>query len=271
MADRVVLLTGASGLLGTWLLRSAPPDVDVVGLVHRRRLPTRSTVTADLREPLQVRAALRDARPSLVIHAAYAKDRASIVEATRHVVDAASDVGADVLHVSTDTVFRGDGVDRDEGAVPDPTFDYGRWKADAEHIVTARSTSNALVRPSLIVSVDPDDHAVEQIRTAAARGGTTAWFSDELRQPAHARDLADALWRIAALEPDRRAGAWHLPGPETLSRYDIATRVVDVLGLDPDSVVPERRPPDSDRPRHLHLRDDRARRDIGWSPSPIFR
>lgn len=265
-----MLLTGASGLLGTWLLRTAPPSCEVVAVVHRRHVAATPTVTADLREPQEVRAAFTDTRPSLVIHAAYAKDPGSIVDATRHVVDAAGHVGADVLYVSTDAVFDGDGIGRDEDAVPDPTWDYGRWKADAEHVVRARSASNAIVRPSLLVSLAPDDPAVERIRTAAARGATTAWFDDELRQPAHAQDVAEALWRIASLAPERRAGAWHLPGPETLSRYQVARRVVDRLGLGREAVSAEHRPPDTDRPRHLHLRSDRAARDLGWSPRPVF-
>lgn len=84
-----MLLTGASGLLGTWLRTTAPAGTAV-------------------------------------------------------------GVGAAVLHVSTDAVFSGDGTGRDEHAVPDPVHDYGRWKAQAEHLVTSGSPDAAVpsaVRP----------------------------------------------------------------------------------------------------------------------------
>ena len=31
--------------------------------------------------------------------------------------------------------------------------------------------------------------------------------------------IADGLWKLTALEPEQRAGVWHLPGPETVSRF----------------------------------------------------
>ncbi len=268
MVDGPVLLTGASGLLGHWLTRTVPDDCEIVGIVHRRRVPGVPTVRADLRDGEAVRAAARHVRPSLVVHTAYAKDHDSIVTASRHVAHAASDVGAEVVHISSDVVFPGDGVGRDEGATMAPTSDYGRWKAAAERVVARHSSRSTIVRISLIVSIDPDDPAVHRIRSSAGRGETTMWFTDEMRQPAGAEDLARAIWRIAGLET--RAGVWHLPGPERLSRFQLAERVVATLGLDPGAIGGEPTPPGSDRPRHLHLLDARATREIGWAPTPVL-
>jgi dTDP-4-dehydrorhamnose reductase len=205
-----------------------------------------------------------------VIHAAFALDEASIVAATANLVEAASVTGTDVLYLSTDAVFSGDGQPREESAPPDPIWDYGRWKATAEDLVSSRAASSAIVRLPLVVSLDPADRAVERIRRGAARGEPTAWFDDELRQPAMAPDIASALWRIASLAPDERAGPWQLPGSETLSRFEIAQRVVRALALDPGAIVAEHAPADASRPRHLHLRDDRARAQIDWDPIPIL-
>ncbi len=241
-----------------------------MSIVHRTPVSSTHTVVADLRDAGAVTAAVSNVQPSLVVHAAYARDEASIVAATQHVVDAAHGVGADVLYVSTDAVFCGDGIARDEDADPDPVWDYGRWKARAERIVSGGSQTAAIVRLPLIVSVEPDDPVVDRIRSTGARGEQTAWFQDETRQPALAAEMAEAVWGIASLEPAERAGPWHLPGPESLSRYEIARRVVTTLGLDADAIVAERTPPDAERPRHLKLRDGRARRRLGWSPSRIL-
>lgn len=263
-----MLVTGAAGLLGHWLLRQAPDWADAVALVHRRPVNHVPTVATDLRDADQVRAAVAEARPSIVIHAAYAKDEPSIVTATRHVVDAAASVGVAVVHVSTDAVFSGDGVSRGEAAVPDPVFDYGRWKAAADAIVQRARPTAAIVRPSLLVSIDPDDHVVAQLRDGDA-AAPTAWFTDEIRRPAWTGEVAAAIWRIAALPAEERAGAWHLMGPERLSRFEIARRLVGRLGRPDDVVTGDRRPPDTDRPRDLELSDRRARQVIGWSPTPI--
>ena len=264
-----VLLTGASGLLGTWLRRTTPIGVDVVALTHRRSLGA-GDVVADLRDPSAVVAAVQRARPSLVIHAGYAHDQASIVRATQNVVDAAQGAGADVVYISTDAVFSGDRSLRREDDPPDPVWDYGRWKVQAEQIVTERDETSAIVRLPLIVSLDPEDHVVERIRLGAARNEPTTWFHDEFRQPATASDLAEALWRIALLGHGDRGGTWHLPGPESLSRYEIARRVAAALGLSVSAIKQERTPPTANRPRHIGLEDARARDCIDWSPSRVL-
>ncbi len=265
-----MLLTGASGLLGAWLIRTAPPGVDLVALTHRTPMPGTTSVAADLRDRTAVVEAVEQARPALVIHAAMAVDEVSIVGATRHVVDAAAAVGADVLHISTDAVFPGDGRPVAEDDVPDPIWDYGRWKAQAETMVLAGSPDSGNVRLPLLSSLEPLDHSARRLHDGAAAGETTTWFDDERRQPARASDLAEAVWRIAALGPSERSGHWHLAGPERLSRYEIAQRVVGALGLDPACIAASSTPAGAERPRDIQMLDERARAAIGWDPAPIL-
>lgn len=271
MQTRPVLLTGASGLLGHWLLKTLPTGIRVTALTHRNRVPGLPEVRADLRDANATYQAIRRADPWLVIHAAYAKDRASIVDSTRHVVDAARDVDASVIVISTDAVFSGDGVARAEASTPDPVWDYGLWKAASERIVLETLQSAAIVRLPLLVSFDPDNHVVHEIRARAMRGETSRWFTDEMRQPALAEEVAAAIWRIAHLTTDARTGLWHLPGPEQLTRYEIAERVVDRLGIGQHAIEPAVSPADVLRPRNIVLADTRARAEINWLPSPVLR
>ena len=183
---------------------SPPRHGDVVALTHRRAVAGAASVTADLREATGIAAAMAKVDPTLVVHAAYAKDRELVVDATRHVVDAANAVGAHVLFISTDAVFLGDGCARDEQSAPNATWDYGRWKASAESIVLDGAEHSAIVRLPLLVSIDPDDHVVREIRAAAENGMRTRWFTDEMRQPTFASDVAAAIGAIieSAGQPD---------------------------------------------------------------------
>ncbi len=267
---RSVLLTGASGLLGTWLRRTVPAGIDVVSVAHRR-CPDGATVAADLRDRDAVAVALAETRPDLVIHAAYAKDEASIVDATRHVAELASNIEASMVFISTDAVFAGDGRPRNEDEAPDPISDYGRWKAAAEVLVTTADPAAAVVRLPLVTSTDPEDHIIADIRAGLARAEPTTWFTDEWRQPGRAEELAGAIWQIVQLPTTERAGTWHLPGPERLSRAELAAHAARAIGLDPDAVVAMPTPDGPVRPRDLVLTADRARRQIGWEPSPVHR
>ncbi len=229
-----------------------------------------SSLNADLRDKAAVDAGLAATRPSVVIHAAMALDVESIVDATANVVHAASAIGADVVYISTDAVFSGDGRPSGENAQPDPVWDYGRWKATAEDIIVRGSRWWTLVRLPLVVSLDPEDRGVERIREGAVRQEPTRWYSDEIRQPAMAHDIAQALWRITMLGSEQRFGIWQLPGPEHLSRYDIAHRIVRALELDPGCIMAVPTPLNAGRPRHINMVGDRAQDHIGWEPSLIL-
>lgn len=264
------MLTGASGLLGTWLRRTAAAGTEVVSLTHRRSVGGDREVRADLRDDEAVRVAFQGTRPDLVIHAAFARDEESIVGATRHVVEGAQRSGATVVYISSEAVFSGDGRRRTEDDPPDPAWDYGRWKVEAEQIVTRSDSRSAIIRLPLISSTDPEDHVVRAIRSGAERGEPSVWFEDEVRRPALAAELAAAVWTIAGLAPAARSGVWHLAGPERLSRYELAARAVAALGLDDTVIEAASTPPDAYRPRDLELGDERARRQIGWAPSPVL-
>lgn len=263
-----VLVTGASGLLGTWLLRTAPQGAHVTAAVHTSVVDWPDTATADLRVPDEAARLVARARPDVVVHAAYRKDRASIVDATANLVAPAAERGVRVVHLSTESVFRGDGRVRAETEAPDPVWDYGRWKAEAERVVLDGVPHGAVVRLPLLVSLDPPDGVVRSIRGAVAEGGTMGWYRGERRPPAYASDVAGALWRLLRLRPPAAAGVWHLPGPERLSRAELGARTARALGV-PDPGVEVAAPPADQRPRDLALGDDRARTVLGWQPRRV--
>lgn len=265
-----VLVTGASGLLGTWLRRTAPPGREVWTTSHHTVLDGPRHLRADLREPVQVRDLLRHSAPEVIVHAAYRKDRASIVDATDNLVEAATALGTTprFLHVSSEAVFSGDGRPRAETDQPDPIWDYGRWKAAAERAVLDAPLDASVIRLPLLVSVDPPDGIVSAIRSAVQQGGTVGWYAGERRPAAYAADVAAALWRLVGLPAEEAAGPWHLPGPERLTRVELGSRAARVLGVsDPGVEVPA--PPPDRRPHDLWLLDDRARRHLAWDPRRV--
>lgn len=241
-AEGPVLVTGGAGMVAGWLVRTAPPGLDLV--VTERRSPVPDDVRAaaavrpvELTDQDAVAALVADVGPRVVVHAAYSMtERADVVDATAAVARACAATGTALVHLSTDVVFGGDRPPYAEDDPAAPVSDYGRWKAEAERIVVDAVPDAAITRTSLVVSLHPPDPATASLAGALAEGRTVRLFRDEWRQPIRAEDLAAELWALLALPRADRAGIWHLPGPERLSRLELGLRVAVASGLDASTI-----------------------------------
>jgi dTDP-4-dehydrorhamnose reductase len=196
-----LLVTGAGGYLGRELLRRA----EAVGISSR---------DVDIRDAAAVRALFERLRPTAVINTAYRRDdRATTFDGALNVARAAA--GARLIQVSTDVVFDGDkGSPYTEDDEPTPLTGYGRAKADAERAVLEARPDALVVRTSLIYgAAEPGP----QERLAGDPGAS--FFTDEVRCPIQAGDLADALIELAATD---RSGVLHVAGADRLSRAEFA-------------------------------------------------
>ena len=211
----------------------ASPDVHVT----RRRRPTPEGVPAhpvDLCDPEGVERLFVDVAPRVVVHTAYTTTSYDdIVTASRVVAEACARHGAELVHLSTESVFDGEHAPYAEDDEPTPVHDYGRWKAEAELAVAAALPEVCIVRPSLVVSLDPPDPGTARVLSAATGDDELVLFDDELRQPILADDLAGELWALTQLDAGARAGVWHLPGPQVLSRAELGRRLCARAGVEP--------------------------------------
>lgn len=236
---RRVLITGGAGLVGRHLV-STRPAVHRVEVTRRRGAPPADVPAhrVELTDEPAVRDLLVAQRPDVVVHTAYSKDlRSDIVDASASVAAACAAEGVALVHLSSDVVFDGEHAPYDEDDPVAPVNDYGRWKADAEQVVRARVDDACVVRLSLVVAADGSDSGSRWLVQEVAAGRRPTLFHDEIRCPIRADDLAAQLWALVGLGHDERAGVWHLPGPEALSRLELGRRVLAAAGLDPSVPV----------------------------------
>jgi dTDP-4-dehydrorhamnose reductase len=175
-------------------------------------------------------------------------------------VAAASQVGARLIHLSTDVLFDGEHAPYRESDPPAPITFYGAAKAAAEGIV-ATYPNHVIVRTSLVTCFDPPDRSTATVLQALGeptREGTSegengseeerapplpqsplppfsparpvTLFTDEYRSPVRIEDLAAAL--VELVEHNYR-GVLHVAGPERLSRYELGLRIVAYHGREP--------------------------------------
>lgn len=269
-----VLLTGAGGFLGRAMVVRAPAHVQLVGTW--RSMPPPDGVEAarvDLADVPATARLFEAVAPDAVVHLAY--DRGDfgrgVVDMTASVADAAAVAGAGLVHMSSDVVFSGEDPPYAETDPPSPQSAYGRAKAAAEAEVEAAVPDAAIVRTSLVLTPETLDPRTQFVADALRAGEPVDLFVDEVRMPVHRDDLADALWRLVALDRGARAGVWHLVGDVALSRHDLGTLVLDAVGGDPMLLraVPSPRDTDDPRPRDLRLTCARARAELDWRPRDL--
>jgi dTDP-4-dehydrorhamnose reductase len=194
------LIFGRNGQLARELARAEAPGLD-------RTFIGRETV--DLSRPEAAADAVRFAKPELVIIAAAytAVDRAETEEAVAHAVnglapraiaEACAEVGAAVVHVSTDYVF--DGSKPGPYVESDPTAPinaYGRTKLAGEAGVLGSGGAAAVVRTAWVYSPFGSNFVKTMLRLAGERDVLRV-VGDQLGSPTAAGDLAAAVLALGS-------------------------------------------------------------------------
>lgn len=222
----VIWVTGAGGLIGSYLVRTAPAGPQP----FRVRALTRQDL--DLCDFHAVERSFRQERPSHVLHCA-ALSRSPACEAnpalarqvnaaaTAHLAELCG--GSGLVLLSTDLVFDGKRGNYPETAPVNPLNIYGETKVEAEQ-TTLRGGGNLVIRTSLNAGVSPtaDRGFNEEIRRAWRAGRELCLFTDEFRSPIGAEVTARAIW---ALVLRGATGLYHVAGTERLSRWQLGERL----------------------------------------------
>ncbi|HEX6370455.1 MAG TPA: sugar nucleotide-binding protein [Longimicrobium sp.] len=267
-----VLITGGGGLLGGELIRQAPAGIEIHATRRSSPVDGAEPHVVELSDAEAVEALWMRVRPDLVIHTAYtqAEGERDVWRATESVVRATRAAGAALVYMSTDALLDGESSPYDEAAEPGPVHEYGQWKARAELYVRAEMPDAAVIRTSLIVRAEPPDRGSAWVVDSLRRAEPVRLFTDELRCPIAVEDLAAQLWEVALLPPERRAGVWHLAGPEAVSRYALGVLLALRHGLDPSAVTPAlSASAPAPRPRDLRLLTSRADRVLRTRARPV--
>jgi dTDP-4-dehydrorhamnose reductase len=221
MAPRAII-TGAAGLIGQYLVKTAPrwaSHWDVQGL-------TRADL--ELTDRANIERAWQSIKPSAVIHCAAlsrTKDceqhpeqaRRINVEVTAHLAQLSRDIP--FIFLSSGEVFDGRAGWYGETDEPNPINVYGQTKLEAEQAVL-QNPGHTVVRIVLTAGTSEtgDRSFVEDMCRTAKAGKDVTLYADEFRCPLPAGVIARAVWELV----DRKQpGLYHLGGSERLSRWDI--------------------------------------------------
>jgi dTDP-4-dehydrorhamnose reductase len=228
-------ITGAAGLFGQGLVRVFSTRHTVFPLTR---------TDADITDLEEVRAVLVRTKPDVVVHPAGIADldicetdpaKAFLVNfhGTRHVVEAAREVGAGVVYISTDAVF--DGKKQTpylEWDTAHPVTVYGRTKLRAEKVVQALP-QHWIFRVSVLFGPGKTNFLEKGLRKVAA-GEEYLVAGDQLGSATYTLDGGRKIMEVVEAQ---RYGLYHLSNLGPCSRLELARRAVQLAGLDVRKVV----------------------------------
>lgn len=252
-----ILVTGSAGMLGSavvpTLVRAGhdvrATDMDLTDPIPwGPGLPTLSHL--DVRDAQQVRHAVAATDPDLVLHLAAETsleisdadpDHAYLTNAigTKYVALAARSAAVPMVYISTAGVFDGtkDGAYTEFDA-PNPINTYGASKYEGERIVARTVEQHYIIRAGWMVGggAKKDHKFVSRIVDQVRDGATTVYaVSDKLGTPTYAPDFSRCL---LGLVDSGLFGLYHMACGGEGSRFDVAARILEVLGRDDVELVP---------------------------------
>jgi dTDP-4-dehydrorhamnose reductase len=233
-----VLVTGATGMLGSELLRTAPAGVEALGTGRSAAQPV-AFPGLDLAAPGAAEALLARI-PRLVgvvncaAHTAVDKAEGEEPLALREIAElpaalarACAARGIPLVHVSTDFVF--DGTGSRPYRPDDPTSPlgaYGRTKLAGEERVRAAHPGAAIVRTQWLYG-PRGKHFPGTILALAAAKPELRVVADQVGSPTSTLELAPALWDVLAA---RARGVFHAACEGSASWYEFARATLELAG-----------------------------------------
>nr|MBF0223750.1 dTDP-4-dehydrorhamnose reductase [Desulfobulbaceae bacterium] len=221
-----IIITGANGQLGWELQRTRPEGIVAVAL---------NSSELDITNWEKVLETVRTLSPQVIINAAaYTAvdkaeeevDKAFAVNAdgAANLAEAAKEVGARFVHISTDFVF--DGLKSSPYLVSDPTNPagvYGKSKlAGEQKIVEINGLENcAILRTAWVYSAHGNNFVKTMLRLMAERD-SLGIVADQTGTPTWANGLAKAVWKLAQINQD---GMFHWTDAGVASWYDFAVAI----------------------------------------------
>jgi dTDP-4-dehydrorhamnose reductase len=231
-----IAVIGANGQLGSDLVAAFSENGDVVsGLTHAE---------IDIADSQSVTRALEGIRPEAIVNTAAMHhvencerepEKALAVNAlgAKNLAMIARDLGAVLMHLSTDYVFDGSkGSPYSEEDNPRPLNAYGISKLAGEHFVRATTPRHFVIRTSGLYGKSPCRakgglNFIELMLKLARERGEVRVVDSEVVSPTSTAELAQQIVRLSRSDS---YGLYHATAEGSCSWYDFAREIFALTG-----------------------------------------
>jgi len=252
------LVTGSTGQLG----------YDIVRLLEENNYDyiAPDSQDLDITDQSKVKEIISNYKPNVVFHcAAYTKvDKAEEdkdacynvnVNGTKNIVEAARNINAKVVYISTDYVF--DGTKEDSYTEEDKTNPinyYGYTKLMGEHEVQTLE-DYLIVRISWVFGINGSNFVKTMLKLSEDKDELNV-VSDQIGSPTYTEDLAKLLIDMVV---KNKKGIFHVTNEEYCSWYEFAKYIFEINNIDikVNPILTENYPTKAKRPLNSKLNKDK--------------
>jgi dTDP-4-dehydrorhamnose reductase len=244
-----VLITGGSGLLGRYLLKTRPANCAIAAATYHKNSSSHSSTDdtiwyhLDVRNRADVCDVFKEFRPDVVIHCAaigsvdFAEDPEGYqpvfdvnVTGTKHIVDMCNGYKTKMIFISTNAVFSGKQPPYNEKSPLEPVNQYGVIKRHAEQAVRNFARKWVIVRPFMLYGWPwPGGRTNWAVKLIKGLGGKSyKLVHDHIWMPTYAGDAAKAVWQLS----DQDHEIYNVAAPERATLYEFGLKVCEVFDLE---------------------------------------
>ena len=248
-----ILITGASGLLGNAYAMAAVRRGHSVTALYNSNLPKARGLSRvlqmDITQAEPLKALCLELWPDVIVNCAAISDPILVetnpklaekvnVSLPSTLAQLSTHLGARLLHLSTDMVFDGQNSNPYRSTdMPNPTNLYARTKLLSEKAVLKDNPEDPIVlRIPILMGNSPSGQRSihEKLIASIHSGERPQLFTDEIRQPCSASNVAEVLLELS----ERRDlhGIFHWAGSEILNRFEMGQRILKHFGIPLDKI-----------------------------------
>jgi len=271
---RILVISGSS-FLGSKILEAAGGH-ETYGTYATNRYG-KEAIRVDITDREMVAGVISDIRPDAVVLAAAQRDVDHCeenrdeawtvnVEGTKNVIRSCNSHGANLVYISTDSVFDGEKRQYEETDAPHPVNYYGYTKWKAEEKVLATCPGAVVARVTILFGwnhLREQENFVTWVINGLRSGKELDLFTDRFTTPTFADHAAGVVVRL--LEKGCQ-GIYHIAGKGCYSRLELGRRIATCFSLDHSLLKPARQKemmPHVPRPWYGCLDVTKAEQELG--------
>ncbi|MFA5008046.1 MAG: SDR family oxidoreductase [Candidatus Omnitrophota bacterium] len=243
-----ILITGGSGLLGSNIAKIAVSKFNVFATYnsHKVNIEKVNFLQADLINKENI-SRIKKIKPDFIINCAaltnldYCQEHPAEaykynVTLSINIAEAARDMGAYLIHISTDNVFNGQKGNYKEEDTTGPVNVYGETKLEAEKKVLSFCPQACIVRTNI--------YGWNKLKKLSL----AEWMLGELRNSREFPAFKDAYFSpilvnhligiLFELEEKKYSGILHVAASESCSKLDFAYAIAEVFNISKNLIKP---------------------------------